>query len=318
MPRPDVQRAGRGPLVHPRHLPGARVPCPRHHNHRYFLSDRRFQRGRELQQQLASKKHHCPGRHGGGAWGRWEAALPASRRLGRPPAAGHPLLSQVHGAQAHCIPYKPYVLLNYVTYTRWLSVLCPAGFPSYGEVLCIYQRWASGTFFGVRNRNSATIKGMLLRNRNSAIAIFLKSATWELHFRNFRYIFGRIVSWNYIFLPPDVFCYSENFKGSVARDFRPLFFREKFPYENLVYESGIRCIHEKKSGQKSRATVPLRQVFGFQRNRKFYKYFWYFLKPAWAEEKVLESSGTGRKLLKVAELRKSNFEGPQSQFSNFF
>ncbi len=29
-------------------------------------------------------------------------------------------------------------------------------------------------------------------------------------------------------------------------------------------------------------------------------------------------SGTGRKLLKVAELRKSNFTGPQPQFRNFF
>jgi hypothetical protein len=43
-----------------------------------------------------------------------------------------------------------------------------------------------------------------------------------------------------------------------------------------------------------------------------------FLKPSWAEEQGLESSGIGRRLRKVAELRKTNFEGPQSQFHNFF
>jgi hypothetical protein len=46
--------------------------------------------------------------------------------------------------------------------------------------------------------------------------------------------------------------------------------------------------------------------------------FGQFFKPSWAEEKVPESSGIGRRLQRVAELRKSNFEGPQSQFSNFF
>jgi hypothetical protein len=34
--------------------------------------------------------------------------------------------------------------------------------------------------------------------------------------------------------------------------------------------------------------------------------------------KGLESSGIGRKLLKVAELQRSNLEGLQSQFRNFF
>jgi hypothetical protein len=68
-----------------------------------------------------------------------------------------------------------------------------------------YQRWARATFFRVRNRNSATrrkhfsnrnsatFKRMSLRNRNSAIPqsqFFLKSATQELYFRNFRQIFG--------------------------------------------------------------------------------------------------------------------------------
>jgi hypothetical protein len=35
-------------------------------------------------------------------------------------------------------------------------------------------------------------------------------------------------------------------------------------------------------------------------------------------EKGLQSSRTGRRLWRVAELRKKNFEGPQSQFRNFF
>jgi hypothetical protein len=43
-----------------------------------------------------------------------------------------------------------------------------------------------------------------------------------------------------------------------------------------------------------------------------------FLNPSWAEEKGLESSRNSRRLQKVAELRKSKFEGPQSQFRNFF
>ena len=35
-------------------------------------------------------------------------------------------------------------------------------------------------------------------------------------------------------------------------------------------------------------------------------------------EKGQERSGISRRLWKVAELQKSNFEGPQSQFRNFF
>jgi hypothetical protein len=36
-----------------------------------------------------------------------------------------------------------------------------------------------------------------------------------------------------------------------------------------IFSRGIRSIHERKiRGKKSRATVPLRQVFGFQRNRQ--------------------------------------------------
>jgi hypothetical protein len=56
-------------------------------------------------------------------------------------------------------------------------------------------------------------KAMLLCNRNSAIAFFseiriFKSATSDLHFRNFQHIFVRGLALNYIFfLPPGVFCY---------------------------------------------------------------------------------------------------------------
>ncbi len=101
-----------------------------------------------------------------------------------------------------------------------------------------WQRWARATFFWVRNRNSATwrkhlrnrksatFKEMLLRNRNSAIAIFsevrnFKSATWALHFRYFRHIFCRGGYW-------------EDFKGTVAQDFRFLFFVNT-PYEPLSH-----------------------------------------------------------------------------------
>ncbi len=77
---------------------------------------------------------------------------------------------------------------------RWLYV-CKS---------CKHQRWARATFFWVHIRNSAQSQFCnLLRNvapqpqlRNSAISVFsavrnFKSATWKLHFRNFRHIFGR-------------------------------------------------------------------------------------------------------------------------------
>ncbi len=71
----------------------------------------------------------------------------------------------------------------------------------------IYQRWARATFFWVRNRNSATLKEALLqvqfrnflrnvapqpqlRNCNFFKVHNFKSATWELHFRNFWHFFG--------------------------------------------------------------------------------------------------------------------------------
>jgi hypothetical protein len=64
---------------------------------------------------------------------------------------------------------------------------------------------------------SATFKEMLLRNRNSAIAIFLKStthksATWELHFRNFRHIFGHGIG----------FIHKQKIGGKISRATVPL------------------------------------------------------------------------------------------------
>jgi hypothetical protein len=71
---------------------------------------------------------------------------------------------------------------------------------SYRPGVCNRQRWARATFFGVRkrnsatcrknfrNRNSATFKETLLRNRNSAIAIFSDVRNFKLPFRNFRHI----------------------------------------------------------------------------------------------------------------------------------
>jgi hypothetical protein len=117
-----------------------------------------------------------------------------------------------------------------------------------------------------------------LQLRNSAIAIFsdvrnFKSTTWELHFRNFRHIFGHKI--------------------------RPEFVKKKSEVKNLVQLS--------LSGKFfiSRETDSSKNIFNW------------FLKPSWAEEKVPESCRIGRRLRIVAELRKSKFEGPQSQFRNF-
>ncbi len=163
-------------------------------------------------------------------------------------------------------------------------------------ILCksIYeQRGARATFFWVRNRNSAierkhfrnrysaTFKEMLLRNRNSAIPqsqFFLKSAT------------------------------SSPQLGSFNSAIFGLF---------LAVGSG-RFMEKQSGGIKSLATVPLRQDFGFQRNRGFKKYFWLIFKAILMWGKGTWKQRTGRRLGKVAELRKSNLKGPQSQFRNFF
>ncbi len=59
--------------------------------------------------------------------------------------------------------------------------------------------------------------------RNFSEVRNFKSATWELHFRNFRHIFGCGVAW---------ICHLEDFKGTVARDFQPLFFFVNQPHSN--------------------------------------------------------------------------------------
>ncbi len=123
--------------------------------------------------------------------------------------------------------------------------------------LCQLQRRARANFFWVRNRNSATWRKHF-RDHNSAIykemlsatatpqfrncnffseVCNFKSATWELYFRNFRHIFDRGVALNFIFFSHHVFffCYWEDFKESVARDFWPLFFRESTPCDPLSH-----------------------------------------------------------------------------------
>ncbi len=122
---------------------------------------------------------------------------------------------------------------------------------------------------------------MLLRNRNSAITIISEVCNFKS------------ATWELQF-----------------RNFRHIF------------GCGIRSIHgEKIRAKKYRATVPLRQVFGFQRNRGFYKYFFLLLKSAWAEEKGQESSGLagdcgklrncGSQIFKVRNPNSATFFSPQ-------
>ncbi len=75
-------------------------------------------------------------------------------------------------------------------------------------------------------------------------------------------------------------------------------------------------IHGKKVRPKISCYCPFKARFCFQRNRRFSKYFWLILKLSCAEEKGLEISGTGRRLRRVVELQKSNFEALQPQFRN--
>ncbi len=66
----------------------------------------------------------------------------------------------------------------------------------------------------------------------------------------------------YIFLTTRFFCYWDDFKGTVAQDFRPLFFVNQPIWTPESY-----------AGQKSHATVPLMQVFYFHWNRRLYTLF---------------------------------------------
>ncbi len=132
-----------------------------------------------------------------------------------------------------------------------------------------------------RNRNSATVKEMLLRNRNSAIAIFsdvrnFKSATWELNCRNFWPIFGRGIR-----------------SGS----------RKKLDVKKLVQLSlyGKFLV--------SRETDSSKNIFRW------------FLNSSWAEKKVPESSGMagdcielrncGSQILKLRNRSSATFFSPQ-------
>jgi hypothetical protein len=76
----------------------------------------------------------------------------------------------------------------------------------------------------------------------------------------------------------------------------------------------------KKSEVKNLVLLSLLGKFSVSRETEDSKnIFGRFLKPSWSEVKGLECSGlAGRRLQKVAELRMSNFEGPQSQLCNFF
>ncbi len=67
---------------------------------------------------------------------------------------------------------------------------------------------------------------------------------------------------------------------------------------------GIRSIHEKKLEAKNLVQLSLSGRFMVSREVDSSKYiFGWFLKSSWAEEKELESRGTGRRLQKIAELR---------------
>jgi hypothetical protein len=84
--------------------------------------------------------------------------------------------------------------------------------------LIYYQSWAIAIPQLEESPSAIAIpqlfKAMLIRNRNSAIPqsqFFLKSATWELHFRNLRHIFDRGEVRNYIFFYHQVFFAFESF-----------------------------------------------------------------------------------------------------------
>jgi hypothetical protein len=81
---------------------------------------------------------------------------------------------------------------------------------------------------------SAIAIPQLLKKCCSAMAIFSEVRNLRVSLPQFSAIFWPRSSLKLdIFLPPGVLCYSEYFKGAVARDFRPLFFRESTSYQPL-------------------------------------------------------------------------------------
>jgi hypothetical protein len=101
------------------------------------------------------------------------------------------------------------------------------------------QRWARSTFFesaiAIPQLEGSTtaiaipqlFKETMLRNCNSAIAIFPEVRNLRASLRQFLAYFCRVVAWNlyiYFFTARCFFCYSMDFREKVACDFRPLFF----------------------------------------------------------------------------------------------
>jgi hypothetical protein len=80
---------------------------------------------------------------------------------------------------------------------------------------------------------------------------------------------------------------------------------------------GIRLIHEKKSEKKILCYCPFNTSFWFPEKQTVVKILLVDFKIILSWGKGIESSSAGKRLRKISELRKSNFEGPQSQFCNF-
>ncbi len=115
---------------------------------------------------------------------------------------------------------------------------------------------------------SATVTPQFL-NRNLFWSPQLQVCNLRALLPQFSADFWRRVAWNYIFLPPGVFCYWEDFKGTVARDFCLLLTCKNYSTQGCEFETEFKkkrvpygVDSEKNGGQKSCATVPLRQVFG--------------------------------------------------------
>jgi hypothetical protein len=135
------------------------------------------------------------------------------------------------------------------TSKHFIKSLCDEiGFYMPSRVLAGEQRWAHATFFRVHNRNSATWRKHF-RNRNSTT--FYRKVALQPQLRNFAItIFSEVLNikfatWEFTFANFGIF---------------------------LAVKSGR--LMRKYGGKKSHASVPLRHVFGFHRNRQFLKYFW--------------------------------------------
>ncbi len=115
------------------------------------------------------------------------------------------------------------------------------------------QRWARATIFWVRNRNSATGRKHFrncnsatlkrnvapqpqFRNRNLYWSPQLQDRTLRASIPQFSAYFCPWSGLKLIFFTPGIFCYGEEFKGTVERDFRLLyFFHESSPYGTLSH-----------------------------------------------------------------------------------